>query len=105
MHVDIYRRSEPGNKYSYLLVPQGHLVPEEVTNIDWEARQRNIAVDETAAHLAPYEIDQPQATDRGKGLRDHQRHASGRRIRNQAAARDRGPSTGWRPGPDRLDAS
>ena len=67
MHVDIYRRSEPGNKYSYLLVPQGELLPEEVTNVDWEARQRNVAVDETAAHLAPYEIDQPRRQIEEKG--------------------------------------
>jgi hypothetical protein len=67
MHVDIYRRREPGNKYSYLLVPHGELVPDEVTNVDWEARQRGIAVDETAAHLAPYEIDQPRLQIEEKG--------------------------------------
>lgn len=67
MHVDIYRRREPGNKYSYLLVPHGKLVPDEVTNVDWEMRQRGVAVDDAAAHLSPYEIDQPRLQIEDKG--------------------------------------
>jgi hypothetical protein len=67
MQVDIYRRSEPHNKFTYLIVPAGKLIPEEATNIDWEARQRGVDVDESAQHLHPYEIDNPQAQIEEKG--------------------------------------
>ena len=67
MQVDIYRRAEPGNKFSYLLVPRGQPIPEEATNIDWEARQRDVHVDDTAPHLGVYEIDEPRRQIEEKG--------------------------------------
>jgi hypothetical protein len=67
MHVDIYRRREPGNKFSYLLVPHGQLIPDEATNVDWELRQRDIDVDDTAGHLGEYEIDLPRDQIEDKG--------------------------------------
>jgi hypothetical protein len=67
MKVDIYRRSEPGNKLTYLIVPSGQPIPEEATNIDWQARQQAVNVDETTEHLHPYEIDNPRAQIDEKG--------------------------------------
>jgi hypothetical protein len=67
MKVDIYRRSEPGNKLTYLIVPAGQPIPEEATNIDWQARQQAVNVDETTEHLHPYEIDNPRAQIDEKG--------------------------------------
>jgi hypothetical protein len=67
MHVDIYRRPEPGNKVSYLVVPSGEPIPEEATNIDWELRQKGIHIDETAGHLDSYEIDRPEQQIQEKG--------------------------------------
>ena len=67
MNVDIYRRSEPGNMLSYLIVPTGKPIPEEATNVDWQARQRDVHVDESTEHLHPYEIDNPRAQIEEKG--------------------------------------
>ena len=67
MHVDIYRRAEPGNKFSYLLVPHGQPIPEEATNIDWALRQRDIPIDDAERHLMPYEIDEPRGQIEEKG--------------------------------------
>jgi len=67
MRVDIYRRPEAGNKFTYLIVPTGQPIPEEATNIDWQARQREVHVDETQEHLHPFEIDNPRAQIDEKG--------------------------------------
>lgn len=67
MHVDIYRRPEAGNKFSYLLVPHGQPIPEEATNVDWALRQRDIHVDDMASHVEPYEVDEPRRQIDEKG--------------------------------------
>jgi hypothetical protein len=67
LHVDIYRRAESGNKFSYLLVPHDKPIPEEATNIDWALRQRAVAIDDAASHLDPYEIDEPRRQIEEKG--------------------------------------
>lgn len=67
MKVDIYRRPEPQNKFTYLIVPAGQPIPEEATNIDWQARQQGVHVDETQEHLHPIEIDNPRAQIEEKG--------------------------------------
>lgn len=67
MHVDIYRRNESGNKFSYLLVPHGEPIPEEATNVDWALRQRDIQVDDAATHVVPYAVDEPRRQIDEKG--------------------------------------
>ena len=67
MQVDIYRRPEADNKVSYLLVPHGREVPQEVTNIDWALRKQDVSIDETSAHLDSYEIDNPSGQIAEKG--------------------------------------
>ena len=56
-----YRREEPRNMFSYLIVPQGRDIPEEANNIDWHVRQLAVDVDDSQQHLHPYEIDNPRA--------------------------------------------
>ncbi|MDB5900976.1 MAG: hypothetical protein JWP41_4578, partial [Ramlibacter sp.] len=48
-------------------VPAGQPIPEEVTNIDWQARQQGVSVDETQRHLHPYEIDNARGQIEEKG--------------------------------------
>lgn len=67
MEVDIYRRAEAGSKFSYLIVPTGQPIPEEAVNVDWQARQQGVHVDDTAEHLHPFEIDNPRAQIEEKG--------------------------------------
>lgn len=67
MKVDIYRRPEADNKFTYLIVPAGQPIREEATNIDWQARQQGVDIDDTAQHLHPYEIDNPRQQIEEKG--------------------------------------
>lgn len=57
MRVDIYKRSEPAGQYSYMAVPEGKLIPEEATNIDWEAADRSVDLDESGEDLAVFSIE------------------------------------------------
>lgn len=56
MRVDIYRRSEYDNKYSFLAVPEGRPIPEEVTNVDWETEARGTTWDDNARLIGDYGI-------------------------------------------------
>lgn len=67
MNVDIYRRPEANNKFTYLIVPTGQPIPHEAENVDWQARQRDVHVDDSTQHLHPYEIDDPRAQIAEKG--------------------------------------
>lgn len=67
MQVDIYRRAEAGNKFSYLIVPKGNEIPQEAVNWDWQARQRDVHIDEAEEHLHPFEIDDPAKQIAEKG--------------------------------------
>lgn len=67
MKVDIYRREEPHDMFSYLIVPQGQDIPEEANNVDWHVRQLAVDVDDSQEHLHPYEIDNPRAQIAEKG--------------------------------------
>lgn len=57
MRVDIYRRAEANNKFSYLAVPEGRLIPEEATNFDWETDGQAKEMGENAESLRPYGIN------------------------------------------------
>lgn len=67
MRVDIYRRPEPEHKLSYLVVPEGKVLPEEVTNVDWVTEQRGASLDESAPGWEELGIDAPQQQLREKG--------------------------------------
>ena len=59
MRVDIYRRAEHDGIFSYLAVPEGKLIPEEVTNTDWQLETRASEVADDAEILPDYHIEQP----------------------------------------------
>jgi len=57
MRLDIYRRAEHDGKFSYLVVPETKNIPEEATNTDWEVEARAVEVDDNAADLPDYQIE------------------------------------------------
>jgi hypothetical protein len=67
MQLDIYRRPEPHHKLSFLAVPSGKRLPEEVTDVDWLVEARGVELDVEAPHLADYAIDDAGAQIREKG--------------------------------------
>jgi hypothetical protein len=70
MRVDLYRRAEIGGQFSYLAVPQGKPIPEEATNTDWEAAQRDIDLernDERKTGLSSTDAFQ-QINDKGYAI-------------------------------------
>jgi len=67
MRLDIYRRPETGGYYSYLAVPEGKMLPEEVTNVDWETAERSIDVDDDEDQLTQFAIEYPFEQINAKG--------------------------------------
>ncbi|MDR1311395.1 MAG: DUF6139 family protein [Burkholderiaceae bacterium] len=67
MRVDIFRRAESGNRFSFLIVPEGRLIPAEVSNIDWNIHQRGVALDIEAHILDEYAISFPAKQIQEKG--------------------------------------
>ena len=67
MRVDIYRRAEHDGIFSYLAVPEGKLIPEEVTNTDWQLEIRASEVADDAQALPDYHIEQPHQQIAAKG--------------------------------------
>jgi hypothetical protein len=67
MRLDIYKRPESGGQYSYLAVPEGHEIPQEATNVDWETAERSFNFNETDGKLAEFSIDDPLQQINAKG--------------------------------------
>ncbi len=67
MRLDIYKRPENGGQYSYLAVPEGKEIPQEATNIDWEAAERSIDFDENDGALSAFAIEEPFQQINSKG--------------------------------------
>jgi hypothetical protein len=67
MRLDIYRRPETGGHYSYLAVPEGKVIPQEATNVDWETAERSIDFNETADQLPEFAIEYPFEQISSKG--------------------------------------
>ncbi len=66
MRVDLYQRTEPEGHFSYLAVPEGEVIPDEVVSIDWRDLARGLElVDQQAS--SDYGIDQPQQQIDEKG--------------------------------------
>jgi hypothetical protein len=59
MRVDLYRRREAGDKYSYLLVLGGKPIPEEVIDTGWNIAAEGIDVSDEREVLPEYAIEQP----------------------------------------------
>lgn len=67
MRVDIYRRPENGGRFTYLAVPEGKIIPDEATNIDWEAAERSVDLEDSAERLPQFSIDAPLEQISAKG--------------------------------------
>ncbi|MEJ7929984.1 DUF6139 family protein [Ramlibacter sp. AN1015] len=80
MKLDVYRRPEPEHKLSYLIVPAGKEIPQEATSTEWVAHARDVEIDESAASLTEYGIDEPARQLREKRYAitslDHQLQAN-----------------------------
>lgn len=67
MRVDIYHRPESEHKISYLVVPEGRVIPEEATNVDWLSDKRGVDLNEMAATWPDLGIDSPRKQILEKG--------------------------------------
>lgn len=67
MKLDIYKRAETGGNFSYLAVPEGEVIPNEVTNIDWMDAERGFEFNEDQDALPAYAIEQPIEQISAKG--------------------------------------
>jgi hypothetical protein len=67
MRVDLYRRSETGSQYSYLVVLAGKPIPEEVTNTDWQIAELGLEISDEESMLPQFAIDEPFAQIDSKG--------------------------------------
>ncbi|MES2978404.1 MAG: DUF6139 family protein [Pseudomonadota bacterium] len=56
MRVDMYRRPEADARVSFLAVPEGRPIPEEVINTDWTSEGGALDVDEEGAALREFGI-------------------------------------------------
>ena len=56
MKVDVYKRRDSGDLFSYLAVPTGLAIPEEAVNTDWEIDERNVDLE---PGLTPQDSLQP----------------------------------------------
>ncbi|MGV8893985.1 MAG: DUF6139 family protein [Burkholderiaceae bacterium] len=67
MKVDIYQRMESQNRTSYLAVPQGKPLPQEVTNTDWQVAERNIDLENDTSRVFNLTLDDALAQIDAKG--------------------------------------
>ena len=67
MRVDIYRRPESQHKLSYLVVPEGRVIPEEATNVVWISEKRGADLDESNDGWPELGIDDPERQLQEKG--------------------------------------
>jgi hypothetical protein len=67
MQLDIYRRPEPEHKLSYMAIPAGKPIPEEVTNVDWHLVAQTVELDIDSPHLGAYSIDHAADQIKEKG--------------------------------------
>ncbi|MBV8634216.1 MAG: hypothetical protein JO002_06975 [Burkholderiaceae bacterium] len=66
MKVDIYKRPEIKGQFSFMAVPEGKAIPEEVTNSDWEIVSRGREFD-NPSDLGDLPIENPREQIQMKG--------------------------------------
>lgn len=67
MLVDLYRRPESQHKVSYLAVPAGKRIPEEVINTDWSNAGSAVHLADHVKRWGEYGIESPEAQIAEKG--------------------------------------
>jgi hypothetical protein len=70
MLLDIYKRPENHGDYSYLAVPSGNMIPEEVNNTDWLSDLKGFEVSDEANMVEGLTIKQvhEQITEKGYAI-------------------------------------
>lgn len=69
MQLDIYRRAEPGGKHSYLAVPAGRELPQEVTDVAWASVDRGRELDaQTLRQTHHIDDAEQQIADKGYAI-------------------------------------
>lgn len=70
MRIDLFRRPEDSGRFSYLAVPQGRVIPEEVVNTDWEIEQAGIELAGTDPAITglPFAEAERQIDDKGYAI-------------------------------------
>ena len=70
MQLNIYRRAERDDAFSYLAVQAGNPIPQEATNTDWEIEVQGMEIDDAADDLPEYAIRYPieQITAKGYAI-------------------------------------
>lgn len=56
MRVDIYQRNQPDGSTSYLLVPEGRIIPNEATSTEWQTSACGLDITEDPDTLATLSI-------------------------------------------------
>ncbi|MDL2284862.1 DUF6139 family protein [Oxalobacter sp. OttesenSCG-928-P03] len=67
MRVDVFRREERDKTFSYLIVPEGRLIPSEAANIDWQLDSRGVELNLDTESLDELSIIQPAKQIQEKG--------------------------------------
>jgi hypothetical protein len=67
MRVDVFRRREKDLSFSYLIVPEGKLIPAEATNVDWEIVTRGMELHLDMEALDEFSIIWPAKQIQAKG--------------------------------------
>ncbi|MCM1511684.1 MAG: DUF6139 family protein [Oxalobacter formigenes] len=67
MRVDIFRRKEQDSQFSWLIVPEGRLIPAEAANIDWELSARGVRLNIETESLDEFSIARPAKQIQEKG--------------------------------------
>ncbi len=67
MRLDIYQRPESNGQFSYLAVPEGRTIPEEVISTDWQSAARGLEMPEEDNLLQQFAIDDPLEQISSKG--------------------------------------
>lgn len=67
MRLDIYQRPETKGQFSFLAVPEGRTIPEEVISTDWQCAERGLEMPEEENLLPQFAIDDPLEQISSKG--------------------------------------
>jgi hypothetical protein len=67
MRVDLYRRPEAEGRVSYLAVPEGRKIPEEVINTDWQSSGTSVELADHAKRWEQFGIERPETQIAEKG--------------------------------------
>lgn len=68
MRVDIFKRKEQDRDLSYLIVPEGKLIPAEAAAINWEVSSRGVELNIDQELLDEFSIIYPAKQIQEKGF-------------------------------------